>query len=70
MRYFDYESVAEEAGIPREKLDLICEMLRREYPDDEVAYELHVLRACNSVNDGRSTVEQLLGPVPTGASGE
>ena len=68
MQYFDYESVAEEAGIPREKLDLICEMLRREYPDDDVLYELHVLRACNSVKDGRSTVEQLTAPVAATSS--
>jgi hypothetical protein len=69
MRYFDYERVAEEAGIPREKLDLIRQLLRREYPDDDVLYELHVLRACNSVKEGRTTVERLLGPVSSGAVG-
>ena len=68
MRYFDYESVAKEAGISREKLDLISEMLRREFPNDDVLYELHVLRACNSVKEGRTTLEQLIGPVPTASS--
>lgn len=62
MRYFDYEQVAAEARIPPDKLAAICEMLRREYPEDDVLYELHVLRACNSVKEGRISLAQLLKP--------
>ena len=60
MRYFDYESVAKEADIPADKLALICEQVRKDYPDDDNLYELHVLRACLSVRDGRTTVEKIL----------
>ena len=68
MRYFDYEQVAAEARIPPDKLAVICEILRREYPDDDVLYELHVLRACNSVKGRRITLDQLLKPATAEAS--
>ena len=60
MEFFDYKSVAKEANIPPDKLAIICDMLRREYPDDEMLYELHVLRACLSVRDGRTTLDKIL----------
>ena len=60
MHYFDYESAAKQAGIPDDKLALICELVRKDYPDDDNLYELHVLRACLSVRDGRTTVEKIL----------
>lgn len=67
MRYFDYEQVAQEASISAEQLFLICRLLRHEYPDDDVLYELHVLRACNSVKEGRIGIEALLKPIPAEA---
>ncbi|HEY3320964.1 MAG TPA: hypothetical protein VGP72_10905 [Planctomycetota bacterium] len=70
MHYFDYEQVAKEANISPEKLAIICERLRQEYPHDEMMYELHVLRACNSVKDGRITLEELLKPEQATASGD
>ena len=60
MRYFDFEKVAGEAGIPAGRLDELCRMMRREFPRDEMLYELHVLRACMAVRDGRMRLEDVL----------
>lgn len=60
MRYFDYENVAREAGLPADKLAEICRLMRREFPRDDMLYELHVLRACMAVRDGHVRVGDLL----------
>ena len=52
MKYFNFEKVAGEAGISPEKLREIQERTRREFPRDEMMYELHVLRICMAVRDG------------------
>ncbi|HGJ64904.1 TPA: hypothetical protein ENS27_05875 [bacterium] len=52
MRYFDFEKIAQEAGISADKLDELCQVIRKEFPDDDMMYELHVLRACMAVRDG------------------
>lgn len=60
MRYFDYQSVAKEAGITPAQLSQIIERVRRDYPGDEMLCELHVLRACRAIQDRRVTIEQVL----------
>ncbi len=60
MNYFDYTSVAREAGISESDLQRICELMRREYPGDSMMAELHVLRACMALRDGRITIQELL----------
>ncbi|HUT33260.1 MAG TPA: hypothetical protein VNE39_07265 [Planctomycetota bacterium] len=60
MHYFDYESLAREAGIPGAKLAAICDRMRREFPRDDMMYELHVLRACMAVKAGRVRLEDVL----------
>ena len=50
--YFDYESVAREAGIAPDSLEKLCAIVRRDFPTDEMMYELHVLRACMAVKRG------------------
>ena len=57
MQYFDYEKVALEAGISGDGLSAIKELLREEFPTDEMMWELHVLRACMAIKDGHLTVE-------------
>ena len=59
MRYFDYESVAREAGIPAEKLEAWRESLRRDYPGDEMMVELRLLRACEAVRQQASTADAI-----------
>jgi len=60
MKYFNYEKVARDAGIPREALVKIRQIFRKEYPRDEMLYELHVLRACMAVRDGLVTIDEVL----------
>lgn len=64
MRYFDYERVAREARVPAEKVALILEVFRRDYPHDQMLCELHVLRACMAIRDGHATLEGILKPEP------
>jgi hypothetical protein len=61
MEYFDYESIAREAQLSAEQLRHICKAVRRDYPDDQMLFELHVLRACSAIRDGRATYEQVVG---------
>jgi hypothetical protein len=60
MQYFDYESVAREAGIPQARLAELCALIRREFPFDDMLYELHVLRACMAVRDGTVRLDDIL----------
>jgi len=62
VRYFDYESVARQAGIQGDKLASLREILRTEFPRDDMLFELHVLRACMAVRDGLIALEELLSP--------
>ena len=59
MRYFDYERIAREAGMSAENLERLCRLIRKEFPHDDMMYELHVMRACKIVRDGHYTLEQL-----------
>jgi len=60
MRYFYFEKVAEEAGIPAGKLSEICRLVRLEFPEDEMMYELHVLRVCMAIRNGHIQLEDAL----------
>jgi len=60
MEYFDYKSVATEAKIPAIKLKALVNLLSSEYPNDLMMLELHVLRACRAIRDGRLTLEEAL----------
>ena len=60
VEYFDYQSVANKAWITPAQLAQIVERVRRDYPDDQMLCELHVLRACRAIRDRQVTVEQVL----------
>jgi hypothetical protein len=60
MHYFDYESVAQEANIPREAVETLCARARADFPRDEMMYELRVLRMCLAVLHGWSRLDDLL----------
>ncbi len=66
MDYFDYEKVAEEAGISGQDLDRIRQVVRLDYPNDPMLFELHVLRVCTSIREGRATVESVLAGTVSG----
>jgi hypothetical protein len=60
MRWFDYVTVAKDAGIPQERLESLCALVRQEFPRDDMTYELHVLRACTAIRDGHITLDEAL----------
>ena len=60
MKYFDYESVAKRAGIPEKKIAALCEMVRQEFPQDDMMCELHLLRACLAIEQGHTTIHEAL----------
>ena len=68
MDYFDYTKVAREADLGDAELHRLCEAIRPEFPRDDMMFELHVLRACMAIRDGRLSVEQALESPPAMAS--
>ena len=57
---FDYHSAARRIGIKNVHLDQICHQVRSEFPDDEMMFELHVLRAVLAIESGRVLLNQVL----------
>lgn len=57
---FDYRSAAQRAGVHEGDLDRLCQVMREEFPDDEMMFELHVLRALLAIESGQITLEQAL----------
>jgi hypothetical protein len=64
---FDYRSAAQRAGISEEELDRLCQVVREEFPDDDMMFELHVLRAILAIEGGHITLEQALKSNASGA---
>ncbi len=60
MKYFDYEQTANEAGISELDLQSIIQAMCSEFPDDDMMRELHVLRVCIAVRDGRVALNDVL----------
>lgn len=58
MEHFDYESVARDAGVKAEQLDQLRRVVLRDYANDPLLFELHMLRACRAIRDGEITLEQ------------
>ena len=57
---FDYPVAARRVGLTDEQLDRLGKQIRLEFPDDEMMFELHVLRAILSVESGRVSLDQIL----------
>lgn len=60
MRYFDYEAIARQTGIPAEQLARLAKSFAEEEPSDPMLAELHTVRACMAIKDGRLTLEEAL----------
>lgn len=60
MHYFDYETIARQAGIPADKLARLSKSLAAEEPNDPMLAELHTMRACMAIKEGRLTIEEAL----------
>ena len=57
---FDYLNAARRIGLPDVQLDRLCNRMRSEFPNDDMMFELHVLRAVMAVESGRVTCDQIL----------
>ena len=64
MRYFDYETIARQAGIPAGQLARLARSFAEEEPNDPMLAELHTMRACMAIKAGRLTLEEALGEIP------
>jgi hypothetical protein len=60
MRYFDYQSVAREAKIPEQKLRKFVDLIGKEFPNDPMLAELHMLRDCLAIRDGHIQIDDAL----------
>ena len=60
--YFDYRGPAAAAGVSPQDLQSIIRIFEADYPSDLMLRELHILRACRAILEGRSTIRQLLAP--------
>ncbi len=64
MRYFDYETAAREAGISSEKLARLVGLFSVDEPDDPMMVELHLLRVCMAIKEGKVSLDQVLAEAP------
>jgi hypothetical protein len=62
VTYFDYESIAREAGIEAHILASLRQRLRDEFPHDDMMFELHMVRACMGIRDGMISLADILAP--------
>jgi hypothetical protein len=60
MEYFDYQSVAREAKVPEQKLRKLVDLIDKEFPNDPMMAELHMLRACQAIRDGHIRIDDAL----------
>lgn len=58
--HFDYPKAARDARISDADLAALVRLFERDYPDDLMLRELHVLRACHAIREGRATVQGML----------
>jgi hypothetical protein len=64
VHYFDYEKVAREANIPLDKLEELSQLVRKEFPKDDLMYELHLLRVCMAIKEGLVTIADAIRTEP------
>ncbi|MGH8070464.1 MAG: hypothetical protein ACRERE_35555 [Candidatus Entotheonellia bacterium] len=64
MGYFEYEKIAREANIPPDKLEELRQLVRREFPKDDMMYELHLLRICMAIKQGFVTIAEAIQAEP------
>lgn len=62
--YFDYVTVAREAGLTEDQIAALVERWRQDYGSDQNLLELRLLRVCNAIKKGACTFEQALAPEP------
>ncbi len=58
--YFDYLAVARECRLTPGQLAALEAIERREFPDDQMMFELHMLRLLEQIRAGTLKLEELL----------
>ncbi|MBL8874786.1 MAG: hypothetical protein JNM86_03205 [Phycisphaerae bacterium] len=58
--YFNYPSVATQAGISESDLSAIETRVRQDFPNDQMMFELRMLRTCRAIQSGTATVTDAL----------
>lgn len=56
--YYDLDRAIQEAALPAETVQEILEEVRAEFPQDEMMYELHVVRALKAEKASRMSPEE------------
>jgi hypothetical protein len=60
VHYFDYEAVGREAKIPVNKMQELRSLVEREFPNDPLMCELHLLRVCMAIRNGDIDLDDAL----------
>jgi hypothetical protein len=60
LNYFDYLSVARQAGISESELIAIEQLTRADYGSDDMLFELRMLRTCNAILGGKVSARQVI----------
>jgi hypothetical protein len=58
--YFDYISVAKKRNLSEDTLKKLEDMERKEFPRDQMMFELHMLRMIRSIDKGSVKPEEIL----------
>ncbi|MBN2534752.1 MAG: hypothetical protein JXB88_17840 [Spirochaetales bacterium] len=48
IKYFDYYKIAGEMNISQDIVNMVEKEVKKEFPDDRMMFELHVMRALKS----------------------
>ncbi|MFG0283898.1 MAG: hypothetical protein ACF8R7_05705 [Phycisphaerales bacterium JB039] len=63
-QHFEYRQAADAAGISQRDLHAIIRLFELDYPEDLMLRELHILRTCRAVQEGRVRLADLLKQAP------
>ena len=58
---FDLEQLRITSGLDTDILALIERKVREDFRDDEMMFEIHLVRIIQSLKEGRMTLDQVLG---------
>jgi len=58
MEIFDLEKIKKESGLSTSEFTQLEEEIRREFEDDEMMFELHLIRAIRAIKEGWVVLEE------------